>query len=206
LQLAVDSSNISSLAESGTASSATNTRLSRTRINQEAIKRWAEMDKGSRGKTQTVVPSDSSSSTTVAGNAPPTDLGVIKLPESPRVVPREEKLQEWEGQVQEVREKYFSARLVDLTRSEKEETEESDLPIDDLVEGDRALLMPGALFRWIIGYRWEDGEKERFTRVVIRRLPIWTEQEIKSADSEAAELYNALFGDESRWAASARSD
>jgi hypothetical protein len=31
--------------------------------------------------------------------------------------------------------------------------------------------------------------------VVIRRLPIWTDAEINSADKEAAELYNALVGD-----------
>jgi hypothetical protein len=51
------------------------------------------------------------------------------------------------------------------------------------------------VFRWIIGYRWEDGNKERFTRVVIRRLPIWTVQEMKSADAKAAELHHGLFGD-----------
>ena len=47
--------------------------------------------------------------------------------------------------MQEVREQYFSARLVDMTRSEKEETEESDLPIDDLVEGDRAVLSENSI-------------------------------------------------------------
>jgi len=115
-------------------------------------------------------------------------------------------LQEWEGQVQEVGERVFSARLVDLTQDSKEETEETDLPIEDLGEADRGLVVPGAIFRWIIGYRWTNGEKERFTRVVIRRLPIWTEREIKSADQEAAELHNALFGNAGEWAASPGSD
>jgi hypothetical protein len=131
---------------------------------------------------------------------------VVRYPTLARDLPRERVLQEWEGQVQEVGENAFSARLVDLTRDSKEETEETDLPIEDLGEADRRLLVPGATFRWIIGYRWVDGEKERFARVVIRRLPIWTEREIKSADQEAAELHNALFGNAGSRAASPGSD
>jgi CheY-like chemotaxis protein len=120
------------------------------------------------------------------------DFGVVHYRSVEREVPREVKLQEWEGQVQEVGSNYFSARLVDLTAGEKEETEEAELPLDDLIESDRALVVPGAVFRWIIGYRYMYGQKERFTRVVIRRLPMWTEQEIRSADREAADLYDAL--------------
>jgi hypothetical protein len=115
-------------------------------------------------------------------------------------------LQEWEGQVQEVGEHVFSARLVDLTGDSKEETEEADLPIDDLDDADRRLLIPGATFRWLIGYLWANGEKDRFSRIVIRRLPIWTQQEIKSADQEAAELHDALFGLAGRRAAGPGSD
>jgi hypothetical protein len=111
-------------------------------------------------------------------------------------------LQEWEGQVQEVGERVFSARLVDLTRESEEETEETDLPIEYLSEADARLVIPGATFRWIVGYGWTNGEKAPFTRVVIRRLPIWTEEEIKSADQEAAELHNALFGNAGERAAS----
>jgi hypothetical protein len=139
-------------------------------------------------------------------NKPPEDLGIIQYPQATRVFPPEVVLQEWEGQVQEVGERYFTARLVDLTEGSNVETEESELPLDNLVEADRALLKPGVIFRWIIGYRWEDGEKSCFTRVVIRRLPIWTEREIKSADKEAAELHHALFGNANQRATSAGSD
>jgi hypothetical protein len=122
------------------------------------------------------------------------DFGIVQYPSVERTLPREIKLQEWEGQVQEVGSHYFSARLVDLTAGENEETEEAELPLDDLIESDRDLLVPGAVFRWVIGYRYLDGQKERFTRVVIRRLPMWTEQEIRSADREADDLHHALFG------------
>lgn len=105
-------------------------------------------------------------------------------------------LQEWEGQVQSVAKLHFSARLVDITAGESEETEEADLPVDDVNEGDRKLLVPGAVFRWLIGYRYTPGQKERFGRVVIRRLPIWTHDEIKKADKEAEALYTLFGGSE----------
>jgi hypothetical protein len=185
----------------------------RTRFDDEAIRRWVQTDEALKGWMQAgrpargpTVPVNRQDLSTRAPSVPPPDLGVVRYPSPARELPREVVLQEWEGHVQEVGEHVFSARLVDLTQDSKEETEETDLPIEDLGEADRRLLIPGATFRWIIGYRWANGEKERFTRVVIRRLPIWTEQEIKSADQEAAELHNALFGNAGQRAASPGSD
>ncbi len=173
----------------------------RTRFDNEAIRRWVQTDEELKGwmqaerpATELTVPVNGRDLSTRAPSVPPPDLGVVRYPSPERELPREVVLQEWEGQVQEVGARVFSARLVDLTRDSKEETEETDLPVDYLSEADRHLVVPGAIFRWIIGYRWTNGEKEPFTRVVIRRLPIWTEGEIKSADQEAAELHNALFG------------
>jgi hypothetical protein len=179
-----------------------------TRFDDDVIRRWVERERPAERRTTPANGRDISTAAVSAQrlSAPPVDLGVFKYPQPARELPREQVLQEWEGQVQEVGERQFSARLVDLTQGTKEETEESDLPIDDLVEGDQALLVPGAVFRWIIGYRWLNGEKERFTRVVIRRLPIWTDQEIKSADERAAELHDALFGNEDQRAAHPGSD
>jgi hypothetical protein len=131
---------------------------------------------------------------TVSEIETPKDAGIVRVPPSIIEVPREVKLQEWEGQIQEVHENHFTARLVDLTTRDTEETEEVELPISDIVEGDRDLVVPGAIFRWLIAYKYGDGEKVRFTRVIIRRLPMWTDAEIKEADREAAELHDALFG------------
>jgi hypothetical protein len=177
----------------------------RTRFDDDAIRRWVELKgwtQAERSATQLTVPVNGHDLSTTASSVAPPDLGVVRYPSPGRELPREVVLQEWEGQVQEVGERGFSARLVDLTRDSKEETEEADLPIEDLGDADRRLVIPGAIFRWIIGYRWTNGEKERFTRVVIRRLPIWTEAEIKSADQEAVELHNALFGNAGQRAAS----
>jgi hypothetical protein len=162
----------------------------RTRVNDEAIKRWIASIRDQLSEANSITAMGDQSKI----DTPPDDLGIVRYPGPTRSGPREEVLQEWEGQVQDVGERVFSARLVDLTQGNTEETEETDLPIDDLVEGDKVLLVRGAVFRWIVGYRWEDGNKERFTRIVIRRLPIWTESEMKAADRRAAELHHALFG------------
>ena len=174
-----------------------------TKLDDSVIRRWVETE---RPEDRRTIPPNGRDDSTTRPSAPPRDLGVFQYPRLARELPREEVLQEWEGQIQEVGEHEFSARLIDLTAGAKEETEESDLPIDDLVEGDRALLVPGAIFRWIVGYRWVNGEKERFTRVVIRRLPIWTEQEMRAADREAVELHHALFGNADRRTARSESD
>jgi hypothetical protein len=203
----------SSAAEIGAAAentTRTTTPSIRPRFDDEAIRRWVQTHEAEgwmqAERPAPTVPVNRHDLSTRAPSVPPPDLGVVRYPSPARELPREVVLQEWEGQVQEVGEYVFSARLVDLTRDSREETDETDLPIEDLGEADRRLLIPGATFRWIIGYRWANGEKERFTRVVIRRLPIWTEREIESADQEAAELHNALFGNAGQRAASPGSD
>jgi hypothetical protein len=178
---------------SSSARNASNTNAlqsARTLYDDELVRRnWK-----ARRSPSTIEPSQDKQST-AAEIEIPKDTGIVRIPSPIIEVPREVKLQEWEGQVQEVRDSYYTARLVDLTTRDLEETELADLPVSDIIEGDRDLLVPGAVFRLLIAYRYGDGEKERFTRVTIRRLPMWTDAEIKEADREAAELHNALFGD-----------
>jgi hypothetical protein len=81
-------------------------------------------------------------------------------------------LQEWEGYVSEVGEKTFRARLVDLTANQKFEDEVAEFAIEELSDDNAALLLEGAVFRWVIGYqRSESGTKRRVSEVVFRRLP-----------------------------------
>ena len=109
--------------------------------------------------------------------------------------PREEVLQQWEGRVTEIREGEFSARLVDLTALETEEREQADFLIIDLSEADRRMLRDNALFRWLIGYRYIGSTKERFMRIVFRRLPAWTETELKLARKAAEQLESRMVWD-----------
>jgi hypothetical protein len=131
---------------------------------------------------------------------------VVTLPVTTRPIPREVKLQEWEGQVQVVNRKTFTATLTDVTAGSAEESIEVDLLMDDLSDGDQELVVPGAIFRWIVGHTYTYGQKDSFSRIVMRRLPIWTTHEIKEADREAEELYNALFQNGSRGHSTAGSD
>jgi hypothetical protein len=142
-----------------------------------------------------------------ADEAKPFSVGISPIPfpkSQVRPAPREITLQEWEGRVVQLAGRIVIARLVDITAGEKEETEEVELPIDDVTEADQALLQPGAIFRWILGYSYASGRKERFARVVVRRLPVWTEREMQEADKEASELHDAIFGSGEYWAASSR--
>lgn len=104
------------------------------------------------------------------------------------------RLQEWEGYVQSVSNNEFTASLFDITNKRDIEDEEADFSIDDLTEDDKKLLKPGAVFRWLIGYRSIGGTKERSSKIVFRRLPQWTD-----SDFEAAEKKADFFARKTKW-------
>jgi len=100
-------------------------------------------------------------------------------------------LQKWEGVVEEVKSDYFVARLVDLT--EPNQDEEAEFALDDVPEADRPLIAPGAIFYWNIGYLDNrHGQRYRASLIRFRRLPAWTEDEIKASREEAERIANAL--------------
>jgi hypothetical protein len=127
-------------------------------------------------------------STVVKIITPKEESGVVRMSPPTVEIPREMKLQEWEGQVQEVRDHYFLARLTDLTTRDTEETEEAEFPISDIVEGDRDLLVPGAVFRLLIAYKYENGEKSRFTRLTIPHTSRHRLRESRSRSSPASAI------------------
>ena len=121
-------------------------------------------------------------------------LEVSSLPETGR--DRIEILQEWEGYVKEVGDETFTVELVDLTDYHPNETEETGLPKSDLTTDDLKLLRPGAIFRWLIGYFFlPHGTKLRVSSIVFRRLPVWTEDEIKQAKEEAKRIASSIQWD-----------
>jgi hypothetical protein len=98
----------------------------RTRFDDDAIRRWIQIDAALKGWMQAgrlargpTVPVNGHEPSTRALSVPPPDLGVVRYPSPARELPREVVLQEWEGQVQDVGEHVFSARLVDLTRGSR---------------------------------------------------------------------------------------
>lgn len=104
-------------------------------------------------------------------------------------------LQEWEGYVISVAEETFTARLIDLSANDEVE-EEADFLITDLSAADQSELRTGAVFRWVIGHRrTRSDNKDRVSRVVLRRLPAWTESELEQIRQEAKALASALQGE-----------
>lgn len=162
----------------------------------ERITRWRQRDARRREAESTNQSKEDTG--TRRSFSPAKELEVTRLNAAAiRPAPREIPLQEWEGRVLRLEGRFLFARLVDITAGDKDETEEVQLPIDDVTEADQKLLKPGAVFRWVLGYSYANGRKERFARVVIRRLPVWTEKEMREADTEADELHDALFGNQS---------
>jgi hypothetical protein len=190
-----------------TAASATSLKDVATTFRPEVV-RYRQQKKRAiaRNQNQNNTSVDLESVSPNADEPTPESVGIISRRFSPswhRIAPREITLQEWEGRVLEVRDRFFVARLVDLTANETEETEEVQILVDDVPDADQKLLQPGAIFRWVLGYSYALGRKERFARVILRRLPVWTEREMQEADREAQELHDALFGSHENWSASA---
>jgi hypothetical protein len=126
----------------------------------------------------------------------PTIVSLHKAAVSGWQIPREEKLQEWEGQVVSIdwEGATFTAHLTDLTAGDNIETEEGDFPLSDLSDSDMELLEEGAIFRWIVGYKYNGTSRERFSRVSFRNLPRWSKAELDAADRDAERL-NAIEWD-----------
>ncbi len=101
-------------------------------------------------------------------------------------------LQEWEGYVQSVGDNEFTASLFDITNKRNIEDEEADFFIDDLNEDDKSVLKPGAVFRWLIGYRWIGGTKERISKIVFRRLPQWTDSDLQAVQEKAKHISSTI--------------
>jgi hypothetical protein len=105
-------------------------------------------------------------------------------------------LQEWEGYVINIGKSTFLARLTDLSVGACRAEEQVELLIDDLSDDDRAILEPGRVFRWAIGYqRSRSGSKKRVSHIVFRRLPQWTRKELDQAIKEGQEIAEAMKWD-----------
>jgi len=106
-------------------------------------------------------------------------------------VPRFVSLQKWECSVLEIGKDSFTARLVDLTHYDTDE--EAEFPLEEIPAADLPLLKAGAVFYWNIGY--EDsltGQRTRVSTMRFRRLPVWRQDELDAAKSEARELREAI--------------
>jgi len=105
-----------------------------------------------------------------------------------------EVLQQWEGIVSEVTEDTVWASLVDLTDRERAE-EIVELSLAEISEEDRAILRPGSVFYWAIGYeRSLGGQIRRVSEIRVRRTPQWSQHSINLLKAKAVDLMDR-FGD-----------
>ncbi len=101
-------------------------------------------------------------------------------------------IQEWEGYVVTIEKEVFTAHLVDKTRLSDRPEEVVEFPLSDIRNDDRELLVPGAIFRWSVGYQDSYGTKERVSRIVFRRLPAWTKKELDLQTNEFAKQFASV--------------
>jgi hypothetical protein len=100
-------------------------------------------------------------------------------------------LQQWEGLVTSVRKCEFSADLLDQTDRSRPR-EEAVFGIDELDPADAKLLREGAVFYWVIAYETRHGTRRRVAELRFRRLPTWTQTELKDVAREASERFRRL--------------
>ena len=100
-------------------------------------------------------------------------------------------LQAWEGVVTDVQDSTFSVRLVDLTSNEPDE--ESNIDFEDVSKDERPLVRTGAVFLLHVGYSTsQGGQRSRTALLRFRRLPVWTEPELSSAEKAAEEQVDQI--------------
>jgi hypothetical protein len=100
---------------------------------------------------------------------------------------RSEILQKWEGVVLFRKGETFTARIFEgyqdfpVKRANK-------ISLQEVADEQHELVVPGATFSWTIGYRIRGGTRSRFSEIYFRRLPPWTKQELKNAETAAVKL------------------
>lgn len=95
-------------------------------------------------------------------------------------------LQKWEGYVVDIYEETFLARLVPIEGEGSEQ--EAEIFIEEVGEDDRALIVPGAVFYWSIGYLDRPSGRQSTSLIRFQRMPAWTASEIKAAEKNLSQL------------------
>ena len=99
---------------------------------------------------------------------------------------------EWEGLVVEVKTETFSARLQNVKGTEVDFVEIAEFDLSDVSQGDRDLLKPGGIFRWVVGLEARSGTRQKYSRIVFRRLPAWTQRSLKQADQSLKDMMSEI--------------
>lgn len=100
-------------------------------------------------------------------------------------------IQEWEGYVSSIDDEYLYADLIDLVVGEKRPSTQAKIPIVEIREDELRWVVPGAIFRWSIGYRRSmAGQKDRVSRIRFRLLKSRPRSELGAIDRQTKMLAN----------------
>ena len=133
-------------------------------------------------------------------------VSVFRVPTSPGPDENFQLLNQWECTVCEIDEskRTFVAELRDLSEPTTD-VEEATFLVDDVAAGDSHLLVPGAVFRWSIGYRHDPGgQRDRVSRLRFVRIPGWRRRDVEEIESAAREAYEHFVGKAARPSGTAR--
>lgn len=113
---------------------------------------------------------------------------VVTVPRVSRFVSE----QEFEGLVEtiDVNQKYFWARLVDVTGGMPDE--EAEFSFVEVSQDDWPLIVPGALFSWNIGLECRNRQMRRVSEIRFRRFFQFSKDTIKKAEQRADTLISLI--------------
>jgi hypothetical protein len=97
-------------------------------------------------------------------------------------------IQKWEGKVVSLSGDTFRATLSPIVGEELEQ--EAEIYVQDVTPDERSFIEPGAIFYWSIGYLERPSGRVRESVIRFRRLPMWTDNEVKEAGRDLTIYFN----------------
>ena len=160
----------------------------------------APLDRSSRfGMSSDIAsePKDNGLETALDGPKPPPTLSrPLSVDVNKSKVSTIELLAEWNGCVMSIHSSghSFSASLKGVVgEGVKDEEEDATIPISDVSEWDKDLLVPGNFFRLCVVHEvLPSGQPRRYTQVVFRRLPAYRRHDLDQAAERGRELARGL--------------
>lgn len=104
-------------------------------------------------------------------------------------------LHKWQCFVEDIRreEGVFIGRIQDGPARSNSDDHVMEFPFDDVAEDDLPLVREGAVFLWYVGRAISvSGQTTRGSRVIFRRLPVWTDEDKEESRREAKRIAKRL--------------
>lgn len=114
-------------------------------------------------------------------------------PNPPRRAERFEVVQNWEGVVTTVEETTFHAEVRPTNNPSARPTDELEIDLVNVAPGDIEMVKEGSVFYLTVGTLTLPGEgPQQTTRLIFRRMPRWSANDIKRRDSRVDALWSKM--------------